>query len=193
MRKRTVIIGLIILVVGIAFVAGGVVGLKSTTSTISTFTQPQTGEYVSSEVVLNSTAVVVVRPSSSTGGLVPAQALSDVNSTSLATYALSADSTAGGSATYVGVQGDYYYVIFTSSQPATKIVITGDVVKTAESGILVLLGGVLFLAGLVVTIIGAVRRSNKPKQPPGMTDADYYSKRQDSPPPPPPNTAISQT
>jgi hypothetical protein len=192
MRKRTMIIGLIILVIGIAFVAGGVVGLKGTTSTISTFAQPQTGEYVSSEVVLNSTAVVVVRPSSSTGGLVPAQALSDVNSTSLATYALSADSKAGGSATYVGVQGDYYYVIFTSSQPATKIVITGDVVKTAESGILVLLGGVLFLAGLIVTIIGAVRKSNKPKQPPGMTDADYYSKRQDSPPPPP-NTTTPQT
>jgi len=73
MRKRTVIIGLIILVIGIAFVAGGVVGLKGTTSTISTFTQPQTGEYVSSEMVLNSTADVVVRPSSSTGGLVPAQ------------------------------------------------------------------------------------------------------------------------
>lgn len=192
MRKRTVIMGLIILVIGIAFVAGGVVGLKGTTSTISTFTQPQTGEFVSSEVVLNSTAVVVVRPSSSTGALVPAQALSDVNSTSLATYALPANSTVGGSATYVGVQGDYYYVIFTSSQPATKIVITGDVVKTAESGILVLLGGVLFLAGLIVTIIGAVRKSNKPKQPPGMTDADYYSKRQDSPPPPP-NTTISQT
>jgi hypothetical protein len=192
MRKRTVIIGLIILVVGIAFVAGGIVGLKGTTSTISTFTQPQTGEYVSSEVALNSTAVVVVRPSSSTGGLVPARALSDVNSTSLATYALPASSTAGGSATYVGVKGDYYYVIFMSSQPATKIVTTGDVAKTAESGILVLLGGVLFLAGLIVTIIGAIRKSDKPKQPPGMTDADYYSKRQDSPPPPP-NTTILQT
>ena len=192
MRKRTVIIGLIILVIGIAFVAGGVVGLKGTTSTISTFTQPQTGEYVSSEVVLNSTADVVVRPPSSTGGLVPAQALSDVNSTSLATYALPANSTVGGSATYVGVQGDYYYVIFTSSQPATKIVITGDLAKTVESGVLVLLGGILFLAGLIVTIIGAIRKSNKPKQPPGLTDADYYSKRQDSPPPPP-TTTILQT
>ena len=40
-----------------------------------------------------------------------------------------------------------------------------------------LLGGVLFLAGLIVTIIGAIRKSNKPKQPPGATDADYYSKR----------------
>jgi hypothetical protein len=170
-------------------VAGGVVGLKGTTSTISVFTQPQTGEYVSSEVVLNSTAVVVVRPSSSTGGLVPAQAMSDVNSESLATYALPASSSAGGSATYLGVQGDYYYVIFTSSQPTTKIVIAGDVAKTAESGILVLLGGILFLAGMIVTIIGAFRKSNKAKQPPGMTDADYYSKRGDSPPPPP-NTAI---
>jgi hypothetical protein len=192
MRKRTVIIGLIILVIGIAFVAGGVAGLKGTTSTISNFTQPQTGEYVSSEAVLNSTAVVVVRPSSSTGGLVPAQALSDVNSASLATYALPANSTVGGSATYVGVKGDYYYVIFTSSQPVTKIVITGDFAKTAESGILTLLGGILFLAGLIVTIIGAIRKSNKSKQPPGMTDADYYSKRQDNPPPPP-NTTMLQT
>src|SRR5271155_2898907 len=181
MRTRTVIIGLIILVIGIAFVAGGVAGLRGTTNTISTFAQTQTGEYVSSEVVLNSTAVVVIRPSSSTGGLVPARALSDVNSTSLATYALAARSTAGGSATYIGVQGEYYYVIFASSQPTTKIVITGDVVKTAESGILVLLGGVLFLVGLIVTIIGAVRKGDKPKQTAGMTDADYYSKRQDSP------------
>jgi hypothetical protein len=192
MRKRTVVIGLIILVIGIAFVAGGVVGLKGSTSTISAFTQPQTGEYVSSEVVLNSTAVVVVRPSSSTGGLVPAQALSDLNSTSLATYALPASSTAGGSATYTSLQGDYYYVIFTASQPTTKVVIAGDLGKTVQSGILVLLGGILFLAGLIVTIIGAIRKGDKSKQSSGMTDADYYSKRQDSSPPPP-NTTISQT
>jgi hypothetical protein len=184
--------GLIILVMGIAFVAGGAVGLKGTTSTISAFTQPQTREYVSSEVVLNSTADVVVRPPSSTGGLVQAQALSDVNSTNLATYAIPARSTVGGSATYVGVQGNYYYVIFTSSQPATKIVITGDLAKIVESGVLVLLGGILFLVGLIVTIIGAIRKSNKPKQPPGLTDADYYSKRKDSPPPSP-TTAILQT
>jgi hypothetical protein len=192
MRKRTVIIGLIIMVIGIAFVAGGIVGLRGTTTTISTFTQPQTGEYVSSEVVLNSTADVVVRPSSSTGGLVPAQSLADVNSANLATYAVPANSTAAGSATYAGVHGDYYYIIFTSSQPTTKIIVAGDLIKTVESGVLVLLGGVLFLAGLVVTIIGAIRKSNKPKQTPVATDADYYSKRQDSPPPPP-NATVLQT
>jgi hypothetical protein len=192
MRKRTLVIGLIILLIGIAFVAGGVSGIKGTTSTISTFTQPQTGEYVSSEVVLNSTAVVVVRASSSTGGLVPAQALSEVNSTSLAKYALPVSSAAGGSATYVGVHGAYYYVVFTSSQPSARIVVAGDVARTVESGILVLLGGVLFLVGLIVTIIGAVRKGDKAKQQSGLTDADYYSKRQDSPPPPP-NTTASQT
>lgn len=158
-----------------------VVGLKGTTSTISTFTQPQTGEYLSSEVVLNSSSVVVVRPPSSIGGLVPAQALNDVNSTSLATYARPANSTLGGSATYVSLQGDYYYVIFTASQPATKIVITADFAKTAESGILVLLGGILFLAGLIVTIIGAIRKGDRPKQTSGVTDADYYSKRRVAP------------
>src|SRR5271155_2023924 len=134
MRKRTVITGLIILIVGIAFVAGGIAGIKGSTSKICTFTQPQAGEYVSSEVVLNSTAVVVVRPSSSTGGLVSAQALTDVNSTSLATDALPASSTAGGSATDVGVRGEHSYVIFTASQPPTKIEITGDASRTVEPG-----------------------------------------------------------
>ncbi|MDA4123283.1 MAG: hypothetical protein OK456_08910 [Thaumarchaeota archaeon] len=191
MRKRTVIIGLILLVIGIAFVAGGVAGLRGTTSAISTFTQPKTGEYVSSEVVLNSTSTLVVRSPSSTGGLVPAQSLSEVNQTSLATYALAANSTRGGSASYVGLKGgDYYYVIFTSSQPTTTIIVTGDLARTIGSGILALIGGVLFLAGLIVTIIGAIRKSDKPKQPPGVTDADYYSKRQDSPPPPPNTTAL---
>lgn len=191
MRKKTVVIGLIILVVGIACVAGGIAGVRGTTSTISTFFQHPTGEYISSEVVLNSTAVVVVRPASSTGGLVPAEQLSAVNSTNLATYALPVSSTAAGSATYVGVQGDYYYVIFTPSQPSTRIVITGDVARTAVSGILVLLGGILFLAGLIVALVGAIRKSDKPKQQPGMTDADYYSKRGDSSPQPP-NTTIVQ-
>lgn len=189
MRTRTVIIGLIILVIGIALVGGGIVGVRGTTNTISTFFQHPTGEYVSSEVVLNSTAVVVVRPSSSTGGLVPAEQLSAVNSTNLATYAHPVSSTAAGSATYVGVKGDYYYVIFTSSQPATKIVITGDVARTAVSGILVLLGGILFLIGLIVTIIGAIRKGDEAKQPSGVTDADYYSKRKDGPQPPP-NTTL---
>jgi len=193
MRKRMVIIGLILLVIGIAFVAGGIAGLRGTTSAISTFTQPKTGEYVSSEVVLNSTSTVVVRSPSSTGGLVTAQSLSEVNPTSLATYALAANSTRGGSATYTGLkEGDYYYVIFTSSQPTTSLVIVGDLAKTIGSGILALVGGVLFLAGLIVTIIGAIRKGDKPKQSPGMTDADYYSKREDNPPPPP-NTTVLQT
>ena len=192
MRTRTVILGLIILVVGIACVAGGIAGVRGTTRTISTFFQHPTGEYVSSEVVLNSTAVVVVRPTSSTGGLVPAEQLSAVNSTNLATYALPVSSTAAGSATYVGVKGDYYYVIFTSSQPSTRIVVTGNAARTAVSGILVLLGGVLFLVGLIVMIIGVVRKSDKPKQQPGMSDADYYSKRGDGAPQPP-NTTKVQT
>lgn len=185
MRTRTVIIGLILLVLGIAFVAGGVASLRGSVSTISTFTQTQTGEYVSSEVVLNSTSVVVVRLPSSTGGLVPAQVLSDVNSSSLAKYELSVSSSAAGSSTYTGVKGDYYYVDFTQSPPTASIVVAGDVAKTAEAGILVLLGGLLFLIGLIVSIIGAIRKGNNPKKPAGMTDADYYSKRKDSPEPQP--------
>ena len=104
MRTRTLTIGLIILVVGIALAAVGGYSLKSTTKSITSFTQPAAGEYVSAELVLNNN-VVIVRSPATVGGMVPSQDISAVNSTDIGSYAVAYNSTAASSETYLGLRG----------------------------------------------------------------------------------------
>ena len=89
MRKRMVTIGVVLLIVGIAFLVSGVIGLRGSTNTVKVFNQPNPGEYVSSEILLNSSSTIIVRSPPSVGGLIPAQYINLVNSTNhqlLCTY-----------------------------------------------------------------------------------------------------------
>ena len=174
MRARTLTIGLIILVVGIALAVVGGYRLKNTTTTMTSFTQPTAGEYVSAEMVLND-SVVVVRSPASVGGMVPAQDVSRVNPTDIASYAVPYNSSAASSETYLGLRGDYNYVDFSSVQPTTNIVITGTLLETIASGLLVLIGIVCAIAGIVVVIVGAVRRN--PTKKATSPEDEYYAKR----------------
>ena len=173
MRARTLTIGLIILVVGIALAVVGGYRLKNTTTTMTSFTQPTAGEYVSAEMVLND-SVVVVRPPASVGGMVPAQDVREVNSTDIGSYAVPYNSTAASSATYIGLRGDFNYIVFSSAQPSTKIVITGTLLGTIASGLLVLSGIVCVIAGIIVTVVGAVRKNPVKKV---SSEDEYYAKR----------------
>lgn len=166
MNKRTLAIGLIILVVGIASLVGGAIGALGSITINRTFTQPQSGEYVSAEIVLNTTSDIVVSSPASSGGIVRAQDLSQVNSADIGTYAIPYNSTAGTSEVYKSLTGDYYYVAFSSSQPGSTIVATPLRSGTARYGLLVLVGIVLIIAGVVVTAIGAIRKSAPPLQGP---------------------------
>ena len=87
MRKRMVTIGVVLLIVGIAFLVSGVIGLRGSTNTVKVFNQPNPGEYVSSEILLNSSSTIIVRSPPSVGGLIPAQYINLVNSTNINTYA----------------------------------------------------------------------------------------------------------
>ena len=178
MRTRTLRIGLIILVVGIALAAVGGYSLKSRTTSITSFTQPTAGEYVSAELVLND-SVVVVRSPASVGGMVPAQDVSEVNSTDIRSYAVPYNSTAASSETYVGLRGDFNYVVFSSVQPTTKIVVTGTILETVSSGLLVLAGIVCVIAGTIVTIVGALRKN--PAKKATSSENEYYAKRDGTP------------
>ena len=178
MRTRTLTIGLIILVVGIALAAVGGYSLKNATTNITSFTQPTPGEYVSAELVLND-SVVVVRSPASVGGMVPAQDVSAVNSTNIGSFAVAYNSTAASSDTYLGLRGDFNYVVFSSIQPTTKIVVTGTLSGTIVSGLLVLAGIVCVIAGIVVAILGAVRKN--PAKEAVNPDDEYYAKRDSTP------------
>jgi hypothetical protein len=175
MNTRTVMIGVVVMIVGLALLAGGAYGLSKISKSGTTFTQPQSGEYVSSEIALTASSVVVVKPPASTGGMVPAQDLALVNSSNVGSYAVSQNSTAGGSDTYVGLHGDYYYIVFASSQPSTNVVVVNSLARTALSGLVVLIGFVCVIAGIVVGIVGARKRG--PSSKATTSEDEYYAKR----------------
>jgi sorbitol-specific phosphotransferase system component IIC len=185
--------GIIVLVLGLVMIGAGVSGLRGTTSTINTFSQQHPGEYVSSEIILNSSSAVVVRSPASVGGLIPAGNLSSVNSANIASYALSTKSTGGGSATYTSLTGDYYYVVFSSSPPSSSIIIAGNLRQTIVSGVLALLGFLFVIVGIILSLVGwrRGRRANSKNKKPSVSDSDYYANRQDGSqqPPPPPSSS----
>jgi hypothetical protein len=173
-RTRTLTIGLIILVVGIALAVVGGYSLRSKTTSITSFTQPTAGEYVSAELVLNNN-VVVVRSPATVGGMVPSQNISAVTSTNIGSYAVAYNSTAASSETYLGLRGDFNYVVFSSVQPTAKIEVTGTLSEDVTSGLLVLGGIVLVIAGIIIAIVSAVRKN--PANKSTISEDEYYAKR----------------
>lgn len=181
MKTRTLAIGLIVLVIGIGLAAAGGYSLRNKSTTVTTFTEPTAGEYVSTTLVLND-SVVVVRSPASTGGLVPTQDVASVTSSNIASYAVARNSTAASSDTYLGLRGDFNYVAFSSAQPTTKIVVTGSLSATVAFGLLVLAGIVCAIVGVVVIIVGALRKGPTAKKA-TTSDDEYYAKRDSATPP----------
>lgn len=161
MNTRTVMIGVVILVVGVALIAVGALGALQNTKIITTFSESHTGEYVSTELVLNTTSVVAVSSAAAVGGIIPAQDLNFANSTNISQYEISYSTSVGGTQTYRQLQGDYYYVAFSSSQPSTRIVVASSHSGALGFGALVLVGFVCIIAGIVVSVIGLRKKSNK--------------------------------
>ena len=174
MRTRMLTIGLIILVVGVALAAVGGYSLRSRTTSITNFSQPAAGEYVSSELILNNN-VVVVRYPAAVGGIIPFQDINLVTSANIGSYAVAYNSTAASSQTYLGLKGNFSYVAFSSVQPNTRIAITGTLSETVTFGLMVLGGIVLVIVGIIVVIVGATRKNSAKKTT--VSDEDYYAKR----------------
>ncbi len=162
MKTRTVVIGLVVLVVGIALLIGGALGALGSITISSTFTQPHPGEFVSAEIVLNTTSSLAVSSPAATGGLVHASDLGLVNSTNIGTLAIPVDTTGAGSDIYRSLSGDFYYVAFASSTPGTTIVATAVNSSALGFGSLVLLGLVLIIAGIVVAVVGVFQKKKLP-------------------------------
>jgi hypothetical protein len=111
--------------------------------------------------------------------MVPAQDVSKVSSTDIGSYAVHYNSSAASSETYIGLRGDFNYVVFSSVKPTTKIEVTGTLLETIGSGLLVLAGIACVIAGIVVAILGAVRKN--PAKKATTSDNEYYAKRDGTP------------
>jgi uncharacterized membrane protein YidH (DUF202 family) len=107
--------------------------------------------------------------------MVPSQDISAVTSTNIGSYAVAYNSTAASSETYLGLRGDFNYVVFSSVQPTAKIEVTGTLSETVTLGLLVLGGIVLVIAGIIVAVVGAVRRN--PAKKSTISEDEYYAKR----------------
>lgn len=162
MNKSFVAVGAIVLILGVVIIAVGAVGVLRGLTVINTFSQPQSGEYVSAELVLNTTSGVAVTSAPANGGLIPSQDLSLVNSTNIGQYAVTPHSSVAGTLTYTNlIAGNYYFVTFASSQPNSKIVATPLHGGTVGSSPLVLGGLVAVVAGIVVMVVGARKKSRQ--------------------------------
>ncbi|MGI0090158.1 MAG: hypothetical protein ACREBS_00470 [Nitrososphaerales archaeon] len=163
MNKPIVITGAVVLIIGVVLIAAGAVGVLRGLTTITTFSEPQSGEYVSTELMLNVTSGVAVTSAPANGGLIPAQDLNLVNSSNIGQYALAPHSNVAGTLTYSNVAGDYYYVAFASSQPSSKIVATPLHGGTLGSSLLVLGGFGAVIIGIAVIVVGVLMK-RKPKK-----------------------------
>jgi uncharacterized membrane protein len=160
MRKRVIIAGIIILVIGVVLLGGGLVAALSSTSVVNNFNQLNPGEYVSNEIFINTTSTVVVTSPAIVGGLIPSQDLGAVNSANVGTYVIPFNSTTIGDNVYDRLVGSYYYIVFSSTQPATQIVVAGGFLGT---GLLTLAGIALIIVGIIVMVVGAIMK-NRPKE-----------------------------
>jgi len=149
----------VVLVIGVALLAAGAFGALSSLTISRSFTEPHPGEYVSAEIVLNTTSALVISSPSANGGVVHAQDLDLVNSTNIGTYAIPINAHGAGSDTYTRLTGDYYYIAFASTPPGATIVATPLSLGIIRYGALALLGLVCILAGIVVAVVGAIQKS----------------------------------
>ena len=181
MRTKLVVAGFVVLVIGVALIAGGESGLLSRTTVFRTFTQTSAGEYVSGEIVLNATSVVAVTSPPASGGLIPASDLASVNSSDISSYALQYKSGPGGTIAYDSIQGDYYFVVFSQAAPSTRVAASLLSSSTTVYGLLALAGVVCVIAGIALAVVGVLRKGNANKTQ-SMSETEYYAKRKEGQP-----------
>jgi hypothetical protein len=160
MNRPIVGIGAVVLIIAVVLIAVGAVGVLRGLTVVTAFSEPQSGEYVSTELVLNSTSGMAITSAAANGGLIPAQDLNLVNSTNISQYAVTPRSSTAGTLTYTNLTvGGYNYVAFASSQPNSRIVATPLHGGTIGSNPLVLGGFAAFIIGIVVIVLGARKKS----------------------------------
>ena len=150
---------MVVLVIGIAILAVGAFEALSSLTISKSFTEPHPGEYVSAEIVLNTTSALVISSPAANGGVIPAQDLKLVNSTNFGSYVIPFNSSGAGSDTYTRLTGDYYYVVFASTPPGATIVATSLSSGIVRYGALALLGFLVVIVGVILVIVGAIQKS----------------------------------
>ncbi len=172
MRKNIVIIGLVLLIVGVAlFYAGGDLGISGIT-TSPTFTEKGTSQWDSSSIQVSSGQLIVLTSNDSKTYLVPGSDASSVTSSNVGSYEVNGTvSTTSGVTTieYTSISPGTYVIITFGTHQAKVSMIKKSIDSLLVSLLPVLLGGVLGFVGFIVLIVGLVMKKKQLPPNPEMT------------------------
>ncbi|MCW6168530.1 MAG: hypothetical protein LVQ96_03465 [Thermoplasmatales archaeon] len=161
MRKKLLLIGIIILVVGIVFAAVGAFGADHFISTSTlTLTKDSQGIFASKQIEISSGNLFTVASKSNSTYLVRFGDLSFVNSSNIGKYEVppltktSVDSVT--SFAYDNISGTFAVVSLSSSTSTVTTELITDTGAIVAMGLLLILGIVLAIAGVIITIVGAI-------------------------------------
>ena len=164
MRKKIVIIGLVLLIVGIAlFYGGGVLGVKGLSAS-PTFKELKTGEWNSTAVVVSSGELLVLTSSTNQTYLVHSSDIGVVSKSNVKNYEINGTETTTGGVTTLEftsiTPGNYNIVAFGSKAPSVTLI------KNSINSLLLellplIIGGVLGFVGFIVLIVGLVLRKKQ--------------------------------
>jgi uncharacterized membrane protein len=175
MRKKLLLVGIIILVVGVVFAAVGTFGTAHFTSVSTlTMTKDSQGIFASKGIEISSGNLFTFESKSNSTYLVSFSDLSNVNSSNIAKYEVhpltrtSTDSIT--SFVYDNISGTFAVVSLSSSVSSVTAVLVTDSGALVVMGLLLILGIVLAIVGVIITIIGAIL---KPKNGNGMQNYGF--------------------
>ena len=170
MRKKIALIGLVVLIIGIAIVAGGyyeTISVLSHDEHTAVRSDPSNKtEYTTNNMTISSGYELIVTANYTHEGLIKASDLSKVNNnTTLAHYAINSTAPVSGGMIYTGLAaGTYVFVAFNSSTPTIGYVYAPS--TTIElGGSLIAVGAIAAFTGFIMLIVGLILKKKEPKNP----------------------------
>lgn len=166
MRKKILIIGVVLLVIGVAIGGTSLYETSKEVKNVSkTMYTGQNGDYYSAILTPSSTGYISVVSSSETY-LIPSQDLAVVDSSNVMDYAIAPTITTASATIYSDLNGSYYVVAFGSTTPTvTYTVLELNLGLIGIIAISMIIGFILAIAGIIITIIGAILKpKNLPQQ-----------------------------
>lgn len=172
MRKNIVIIGLILLIIGVAlFYAGGDLGISGI-STSPTFTEKGTSQWDSSTIQVSSGQLIVLTSNDSKTFLIPSNDVNLVTSSNVNNYEINGTATTTSGITtieYTSITPGTYVVVTFGSHQAKVTMIKKSIDSLLVSLLPILLGGILGFVGFIVLIVGLVLKKKQLPPNPDMT------------------------
>lgn len=163
MRRNILIIGLVLMVVGGGIAFAGSYSLTKNATISPSMNEMSPGMYVTPIIMTNGTASLIVSEVGANSGLIKAADLSIVNSSNLKSIAIPANVSVSSSNYYEGISGSFYYIQFSSTSPNIGyVLIHGNIYEYSALSLAILGGVIMFIAGIVIAIIGAILKKKEP-------------------------------